>query len=267
VLTTQNNTIPQPVPADPAGTGLCGVALSNSREFAGLARVRGRRRSVRDMFRGPVALLPDVNGPAALLLTGLGSTEGPGEDAGLWRLIAGGEEITAAPEHVAWDELIERHGRRVVVSLLARGLPLERAKELADDAWVRIIQQHRGGRLKELRVPGLVIVQALWMMRDDRRRTMRREALGAAGMRDPSALAEHDVEERLLAREQLRQVIKVVEGAPPTARRVFELTYGEPPRTASEVAEVLGISVQRVRQVACELRKRIRAALGGSIDG
>jgi RNA polymerase sigma-70 factor (ECF subfamily) len=216
-----------------------------------------------------VPLLPDVNGPAALLLEGLAPADAVGEGGigeGLWGLIAGGDEVAAVPEHVAWDEVIAQHGRRVVVSLLARGLPLDRAKELADDAWVRIIQQHRSGRLKELRIPGLVIVQALWMMRDDRRRTMRREALGGVGGRDPATLAEPGVEERLLAREQLRQVIKVVEGASPTARRVFELTYGEPPRSAGEGAEVLGISVQRVRQVACELRKRIRAALGGSID-
>jgi RNA polymerase sigma factor (sigma-70 family) len=218
------------------------------------------------MLRAPVPLLPDVNGPAALLLQELAPAEAARDGGGLWRLIAGGEEITVAPEHVAWDEVIARHGRRVVVSLLARGLPLDSAKELADDAWVRIIQQHRSGRLTELRIPGLVIVQALWMLRDDRRRTMRREALGAAAGHDPAMLAEPDVEERLLAREQLRQVMKVVEGAPPTARRVFELTYGEPPRSVNEVAEQLGISVQRVRQVACELRKRIRAALGGSID-
>jgi RNA polymerase sigma factor (sigma-70 family) len=225
------------------------------------------------MLRRPVPLLPDVNGPAALLFEAVtahprpngvaveGSTEG-----GIWRLLSGGEEVTAAPEHVAWDQLIDKYGRRVVVSLLARGLPLDRAKELADDAWVRIIQQHRGGRLAQLRVPGLVIVQALWMMRDDRRRTMRREALGVLGAHEATTYAEPDVEERLLAREQLRLVMKVVEGAAPTARRVFELTYGEPPHSAAQAAEELGISVQRVRQVACELRKRIRAALGGSID-
>jgi len=211
------------------------------------------------MFRHAVAFLPEMATPAALLLTGL-----PAEDDGLWGLFAGGEEITAAPEHVAWDRLIETHGRRVVVSLLARGLPLERAKEVADDAWVRIIQQHRAGRLAQLRVPGLVIAQAIWMMRDDRRRTQRREALGSRGA--AAELSEVDVEEQLLARDQLRLVMKIVEGAPPTARRVFELTWGDPPRNAFEVAEELGISVQRVRQVACELRKRIRAALGRAID-
>jgi len=214
------------------------------------------------MFTGPVPLVPDVNAPALLLLQGLAPAEEPA-DGVLWRLL-GGEEITEAPEHVAWDELITRYGRRVVVSMLARGIPLDRAKELADDAWVRIIQQHRAGRLAQLRLPGLVIAQALWMARDDRRRAMRREALGAMEPPDPTTTADFDVEERLLARETLRRVIKVVEGAGPTARRVFELTYGEPPHSAGEVAEELGISVQRVRQVGCELRKRIRAALGGS---
>jgi RNA polymerase sigma factor (sigma-70 family) len=170
----------------------------------------------------------------------------------------------AVPASVPWDRLIEQHSRRVVVALLARGLPLERAKELADDAWVRIIGQHRAGRLPELKIPGIVIMQALFLARDAQRVSMRRAAVDAriGGDYGLHAEVDGDVEGQVLAREQLRQVAKIVEAASPTARRVFELSYGESGRDASEIAEEVGISIQRVRQITCELRKRIRGVVG-----
>ena len=174
---------------------------------------------------------------------------------------------TDAPASVPWDRLIEQHSRRVVVALLARGLPLERAKELADDAWVRIIGQHRAGRLPELKIPGIVIMQALFLARDAQRVSMRRAAVDARIGGDYGLHGSNDdVEGQFLAREQLRQVAKVVEAASPTARRVFELSYGESNRDASEIAEEVGISIQRVRQITCELRKRIRGAVGEGRD-
>lgn len=174
----------------------------------------------------------------------------------------------AAPASVPWDQLIEQHSRRVVVALLARGVPLERAKDLADDAWVRIIQQHRAGRLPELKIPGIVIMQALFLARDAQRVAMRRANVetrlgGDLGIHGETP----DVEHQLLAREQLRRIEKVVEAASPTARRVFELSWGDANKSAEEVASEIGISLQRVRQITCELRKRIRTALGGPADG
>lgn len=169
-------------------------------------------------------------------------------------------------ERVAWDEVIATHERRVVVALVARGIPLDRAKEFADDAWVKIIGQHRAGRLTELKLPGLVVTQALFLARDAQRQAMRRAALGPVAPGDVTAMGEDDLEEQLLAREQLRRIAKIVEAASPSARRVFELTWGDAPRSASEVAEELGISVQRVRQIACELRKRLRGVIGEAGD-
>ncbi len=169
----------------------------------------------------------------------------------------------AVPASVPWDRLIDQHGRRVVVTLLARGIPLERAKELADDAWVRIIQQYRAGRLPELKIPGIVIMQALFLARDVQRQQMRRAAVDARLGHDlGTGNVAEDVEQRVLAREQLRRIAKVVEAASPSARRVFELSYGERNRSAPEIAEELGITLQRVRQIVCELRKRIRAVVG-----
>jgi len=72
-----------------------------------------------------------------------------------------------------------------------------------------------------------------------------------------SALA-GDAEGHVLERVRLERTLELVRGSPPTVRRVFELTYGAPALSARQVSDELGLSVQRVRQVLCELRARLR---------
>lgn len=176
------------------------------------------------------------------------------------------EETTAAEvapsrsDGVDWNAQMRRHGHRVVVALLARGIRPARAKELAQDAWLRVIEQHRHGRLPELKLPGVVIAQATFLAMEERRRTEQRiphDPLGADELMHRAHL-----EPQVVARAQLRAVARVVEASHPNARRVFELMYGGEARTAAEIAASLGLSVQRVRQIACELRQRVRLALG-----
>lgn len=167
---------------------------------------------------------------------------------------------TRPVEDVPWDELMRRHGRRVVVALVSRGIPLERAKELAQDAWMRVIDRHRAGLIAELSLPGLIITQAGFLARDDLRREGRRAKLDEP-RQHAAGDAALDLEQQLDARQQLRVVRAVLDRAPSNARRVFALLYGERALSPSEVASELGLSVQRVRQIVCELRKRMRAEL------
>lgn len=169
---------------------------------------------------------------------------------------------------VNWDDLMRKHGRRVIVSLVGRGLPLERAQELAQEAWMRIIAQHRAGRLDRLEMPGLVVTQATFLAHDEHRRRGRRAKIGlspADGTTEVPDLADAitgpDLERRMEARQALRRVLDVVDRAYPNAQRVFHLLYGADPKTPAEVADVTGLSVQRVRQILCELRKAIRTEL------
>ena len=177
-----------------------------------------------------------------------------------------GDEPAALPDlGLDWDAQMRQHGRKVVVALLARGIPLERAKELAQDAWMRVIENHRAGKLPQLQIPGVVIAQADFLARDDRRRTSRRQERGMESLRvDPDAkAAPTDFEARLAARQQLRKIDDVLRGASENARRVFFMSFGSDARPAAEIADELGLSVQRVRQIACELRQRIRKEIGG----
>ena len=160
----------------------------------------------------------------------------------------------------AWNALVQKHNHRVVVSLLARGVRLDRAKDIAQDAWMRLIEQQREGRLSHLILPGLAITQAGFLALEDARRARRNEPVEqseASHVADPNANAEA----RLLTEEQLARAENVLARCSPSARKVFRLVYGDEGLSHAEVAASVGLSLQRVRQIVCEVRKELRASM------
>jgi RNA polymerase sigma-70 factor (ECF subfamily) len=165
-----------------------------------------------------------------------------------------------AGERAAWDTLIDRHNHRVIVALLARRIPIDRARELTQETWLRLIERQRAGRLDRLELPGLAIAQAIRIARD--------RARAASASRphlplDDAELADPDsrFDERVLSRDALNRADAVLAGCSESARRVFELIYEQPGIAHGEVAARVGLSVQRVRQILCEVRKKLRAAI------
>lgn len=163
----------------------------------------------------------------------------------------------------AWNALVQKHNHRVVVSLLARGVRIDRAKDLAQDAWLRLIEQQREGRLAHLSLPGLAITQAGFLALEAARRVRRGEAIAAtddeaAKVVDPGA----DAETKLLAEEQLARAEAVLSRCSPSARKVFRLAYSGEGKSHADVAAEVGLSLQRVRQIICEVRKVLRAEIG-----
>lgn len=157
-----------------------------------------------------------------------------------------------------WEALIARHGRRVLLALLGEGVPIERAKELAQETWARLMQQHARGALPRLELPGLAVRQAIFLARDDARRDRRRPVTSLSESM-PDLAAATDAE--LVAREQSAVALAVLQQLPANARKVFELAYDDPSLTHQEIAARVGLSLQRVRQILCEVRKALRAAL------
>lgn len=160
----------------------------------------------------------------------------------------------------AWNELIQRHNRRVIVSLLARGVPLDLALDLAQEAWARLVQQQASGKLARLDLPGLAIAQARFLALTHSRHSSKRSADVAGGV-DSSAAP--SAEEALLSREQILRVQRALAGCTPSARRVFMLVYENPGMPHAVAARLAGLSIQRVRQILCEVRKKLRAAAEG----
>ncbi|NBD07991.1 MULTISPECIES: RNA polymerase sigma factor [Corallococcus] len=180
----------------------------------------------------------------------------PDEEALSKRALAG--------DRAAWDALIARHQRRVVVSLLARGLRVDRAQELAQETWARLIQQQQRGLLAELRLPHLALTQASFLASDEARRARRESVDGTVEdlpERQQPVDPTQSAEKRLLSEEQLARARDALEQVSPSARNVFLLACDGQGLPHAEVASRVGLSVQRVRQILCEVRKKLRTAL------
>ncbi len=169
-------------------------------------------------------------------------------------------------EAAAWNALIQRHNHRVVVALLARGVRVDKAKDIAQEAWMRLVEQQRLGRLDRLQLPGLAIAQAAFLALESARRessARRHENLEepaiAAALADPRA----DAESRLLTEERVARAVDVLSKCSPSARQVFRLAYGGDGLSHGQVAQRVGLSLQRVRQILCEVRAKLRLALEG----
>jgi RNA polymerase sigma factor (sigma-70 family) len=163
----------------------------------------------------------------------------------------------------AWTALIRQHERRVVASLLALGVPLERALEISQETWTRLIERQRAGALDRLELPGLAIAQARFIALDERRSARVRRAMDGdaqellAGLPDDGATPE----ERAATREEIARADRVLATCSPTAQKLFRLLHQEPPLSQAQAAKEVGLSLQRTRQIVCMVRKKLRAEL------
>ena len=164
----------------------------------------------------------------------------------------------------AWDEIVRRHSHRVLLALLARGVPWDAAHDLVQEAWLRLVDQQRAGRLRSLTLPGLAIAQAGWLAREEVRTRKRRETIMGDQAGETIEDIDHDTvdpEERAARRERLELIQRELAICPPRSRQIFQAVYAAGGRSHAEVARELGVSVQRVRQAVYEVRARMRAAL------
>lgn len=159
-----------------------------------------------------------------------------------------------APELTVWDDAIRQHDRRVYLSVLALGLPPDRAREVTQQTWTRLMEQYAQGKLDQLELPGLAIRQARFLALNECQRS-RTELRVLAAVPEPAA---PDPERALASRQELAQVLAALATCSPTARKVFRLVYATPGGNAASAAQAVGLSLQRVRQILCETRSHIR---------
>jgi len=162
-----------------------------------------------------------------------------------------------------WPRLIEQHHHPVVLALLARGVRLRRARELASDAFAHLYLAHRLGRLPTLDLPGLAIRQATFLLLQGLRPRRHLPLDGApevAGLEAGGA----SPEARAAARQELDLARAALAGLGPRARELYQLQLEHPEVAHADLAPRAGVSLQRFRQTLCEVRARLRAALEGS---
>lgn len=161
-----------------------------------------------------------------------------------------------------WDDAIRLHDRRVVLSLLAMGLAPDQAREVAQSAWMRLMEKHAAGELEDIRLPGLALRQARYLALDLLAKTKRERNLAVV----PDAPEPRDLQREIESRQRLDRTLAALADCPPMARRVFRLVYGAPRLSHADAAREAGLSLQRVRQTLCETRQRLRLALAEEAD-
>jgi RNA polymerase sigma factor (sigma-70 family) len=148
-----------------------------------------------------------------------------------------------------WSQRIRAHDGQVRRALMVRGVPEPEAAEIVQDAWIRLLQRERQGRLERVELPGLAIAQALSLWRDRCRRP------GLLSLEGEPATPLVSLEDRDL----IRRSLSALEELPERPQRIFEAALG--PGPASAIAAREGLSTQRVRQIVCEVRAHLRLAL------
>ncbi|MDP1824133.1 MAG: sigma-70 family RNA polymerase sigma factor [Archangium sp.] len=145
-----------------------------------------------------------------------------------------------------------------MVSLLAEGLGIDDARDISQDAWARLWQQHQAGALESLAFPGIVITQARFLARDllRRRRASPTEHSPGHDAEAPGASAEA----ALASAQALARVGRALAEVAESKREIFRLACEEGVPHA-ELARRVGLSTQRVKQIVWEVRVTLRAAL------
>lgn len=176
------------------------------------------------------------------------------------------ERVETDPVREMWDRLIREHDRKVVLSLLAIGVERDRARELAQQTWTRLLEQYRAGKLESLEFPGLAIRQARFLAIDSFRKSDLHRRTLATNPDDVASDAAIDGEHQLLTRDQLRHALAALATCSKQAQQLFKLMYADqPPRSCVDAARELGLSTERARHIVCETRKAIRLAIGAGV--
>ena len=152
----------------------------------------------------------------------------------------------------AWDALIGRHQRRVLLTLLARGVRVDRATRNRADTWIRLLEKQAAGTLTRLELPGLAITQAIFLSLDDTRREHGR----LADTHDPRDAGEpQNVSDQSPNADDCGRQSPRFDARIGGARALFAQsprsvrTRLRPPQLPhAEAAKCTGLSVQRVRQ-------------------
>src|SRR5262245_11052218 len=157
-----------------------------------------------------------------------------------------------------WEDAIRRHDRKVFLSVLALGLAPEKAREISQAAWTKLMEREAAGGLEAIELPGLAIKQARFLALNELQRgRAEKRVLAAVPDPPPDATVERVVDSRV----QIARVLDALATCSPTARTVFRLVYATPGGSAASAAREVGLSLQRVRQILCETRAHIRRAI------
>ncbi len=154
-----------------------------------------------------------------------------------------------------WQALAARYYHKVVISLVAGGVALERALDLTQDTWLTLFEKRKTLTPNS---PGIAFTQANFLALREHRANGRDKKRFVGEVLDTLAASGDSAEAKLLNEEQLGLALVALNSCPAGARRVFDMVYDNPDLSHAAIAKDLGVSVQYVRQSLCAVRRRLR---------
>jgi RNA polymerase sigma-70 factor (ECF subfamily) len=157
-----------------------------------------------------------------------------------------------------WSSYAALYGRRVWLAIVALGVAPDRAHDVAQEVWMKLMKQAEQGALPTVEMPGLALAQARFAALDELRRV---KAAAASNASEAQSLPdERDPQRIAIAREGVERARAALVRCSAREEEVFRLAFVDSLPHAA-IADRVGLSVQRVRQILCEVRKRLKAEL------
>jgi DNA-directed RNA polymerase specialized sigma24 family protein len=156
---------------------------------------------------------------------------------------------------LSWHNEIKKHHHRLVVFLLSKGVPLSDAKDVANETWTQLMCKHREGELPHLELPGLAFQHALFLVSKQRRQ---RALFENDAQHIESATDSHEAQAQ--ARQSLVKCAHELQKLPLRKQEVMSLVIHHSGRDAQK-AQIVGISLQRFRQIVSQTRALLRTAM------
>ncbi len=161
------------------------------------------------------------------------------------------DDASSAPEETQTEQvrkLFEEHNRALVTFLAARLHSQAEARDVAQEAYVRMLQLHKGGEISFLRAYLFRIASNLAVDRM-RRRSVRQD--GAPPALFEELLAQPDPERVVLARQELEIVRQALRELPQKCRQAFA-QYMFDDVSVADIAVQMRVSPRMIRHYIAE---------------
>ena len=165
----------------------------------------------------------------------------------------------------AFEELVQRHERRVYRTALAITGNQEDAEEAMQETFLKVYQ-HLGDFQRASRFSTWLTRIAINEALQSRRRHRTMESLDEPAMTDEGVMPKqledwHDDPEKIYAKEEIRRIVEeAIQSLAPSYREAFVLRDVEG-LTTEEAAEALGLSVAALKSRLLRARLMMREAL------
>lgn len=156
----------------------------------------------------------------------------------------------------AWDVLYALYNTTVIGVFLSHRVPRQLALELAQEVWIRLISKARNGQIANISMPGLLVQEAWFRVRDHWRRNQRNPIEFTDTVPDIASNGP-DSQQQASVRVALAHSSRFLMALTPRQREVLVLRI-QRELGFDEIANQLNISLQRVRQLFSQARQRMR---------